>query len=154
MGVNSATEKRPSGHIFTQIEEQSIENWLLDMDSRGAALTLPMLRDMANLLLSAREKTPSTTGINWPSQFVKRHPNLSTRFSRKYDYQRALSEDPRIIKPWFDLLQRTIETWGIASDDIFNFDESGFAIGVGGTQKIITLGEYHGKKSSFASRKS
>ena len=73
MGI-IATEKRPSGHIFTQIEEQSIENWLLDMDSRGAALTLPMLRDMANLLFSAREKTPSTTGINWPSQFVKRHP--------------------------------------------------------------------------------
>ena len=45
------------------------------------------------------------------------------------------------------MLQRTIETWGIASDDIFNFDESGFAIGVGGTQKIITLGEYHVKRA-------
>jgi hypothetical protein len=146
-GRESAAEKRASGHIFTQIEEQSIENWLLDMDSRGAALTLPMLRDMANLLLSAKKNTPSTTGINWPSQFIKRHPNLSTRLSRKYDYQRALSEDPRIIKPWFDLVQKTIEKWGIVSDDIFNFDASGFAMGIGATQKIITSAEYHGKRA-------
>jgi hypothetical protein len=74
------------------------------MDLRGAALTLPMLRDMANLLLSVKKNTPSTTSINWPSQFIKRHLNLSTRLSRKYDYERAFSEDPRIIKPWFDLV--------------------------------------------------
>jgi hypothetical protein len=64
------------------------------MDARGAALTLPMLRDMANLLLSARKKKPSAIGINRPSQLVKRHPNLSTRLSRKYNYRRALSDVP------------------------------------------------------------
>jgi hypothetical protein len=35
-----------------------MENRLLDMDARGVALTLPMLRDMANLLVSARKKHP------------------------------------------------------------------------------------------------
>jgi hypothetical protein len=146
-GRESATEKRHNRFIFTEIEEGSIEKWLLDMDSRGAALTLPMLRDMANLLLYARKTTPSTVGNHWPAEFIKRRPNLSTRFSRKYDYQRALSEDPRIIKPWFDLVQKTIEKWGIVSDDIFNFDESGFAMGIGATQKIITSAEYHGKRA-------
>lgn len=57
-GRESATEKRPTGHIFSQIEEQSIGNWLLNMGSRGATLTLPMLRDMANFLPSAQKKTP------------------------------------------------------------------------------------------------
>jgi hypothetical protein len=145
-GRESLAEKRPTGHIFTEIEEQSMEDWLLDMDARGAALTIPMLRDMANLLRSAQKNTPSTIGVNWPTQFIKRRPNLSIRLSRKYDYQRALSEDPRIIKPWFDLVQKTIEKWGIVSDDIFNFDESGFAMGIGATQKIITSAEYHGKR--------
>lgn len=146
-GRESLAEKRPTGHIFTGIEEQSMEDWLLDMDARGAALTIPMLRDMANLLRSAQKNTLSTIGVNWPTQFIKRRPNLSTRLSRKYDYQRALAEDPRIIKPWFDLVQKTIEMWGIVSDDIFNFDESGFAMGIGATQKIITSADYHGKRA-------
>ena len=146
-GRESATEKRHNCFIFTEIEGDSIEKWLLDMDSRGAALTLPTLRDMANLLLYARKTTPSTVGNHWSAEFIKRRPNLFTRVSRKYDYQRALSEDPRIIQPWFDLVQKTIEKWGIASDDIFNFDESGFAMGIGTTQKIITSAEYHGKRA-------
>ena len=146
-GRESFTEKRPATHIFTHVEELSMEKWLLNMDARGAALTLPMLRDMANLLLSAKKSTSTIVGVNWPSRFIKRHPRLSTQLSRKYDYQRALSEDPRIIAPWFNLVQNTIEKWGIVSDDIFNFDESGFAMGIGGTQKIITSAEYHGKRA-------
>lgn len=93
-GRESATEKRHNRFILTGIEEGSIEKWLLDMDSRGVALNLPMLRDMANLLLYARKTTPTTVGNHWPAEFIRRRPNLSTRLSRKYDYQRALSEDP------------------------------------------------------------
>jgi hypothetical protein len=80
-GREAASEKRHNRFIFSEIEEQSIEKWLLDMDARGAALTLPMLRDMANLLLHAHKTTPSTVGRDWASHFVKRHPNLSTRLS-------------------------------------------------------------------------
>lgn len=57
-----------------------------------------MLRDMANLLLQHRgDHTPQTTDKNWPTQYVKRHPELTSRFSRKYDYKRALMEDPNTI---------------------------------------------------------
>jgi hypothetical protein len=129
-GREAASKKRHSRFIPLEVEEQSIEEWLLDMDTRGAAFTLPMLSEMASLLLQAQKTIPSTVGRDWASHFVGRHPNLSTRLSRKYDYQRALSKDLR-IKPWFDLVQNTVEKWGITSDDIFNFDESGFAMGVG-----------------------
>ncbi|KAJ5256612.1 hypothetical protein N7478_012716 [Penicillium angulare] len=150
-GRQSCAEQRHSRHIFSEIEEESIENWLLSLDSRGAALNLSMLRDMANILLRAQKNIPSTTtlpsvGKNWPTEFIKRRPNLSSRFSRRCNYKSALSEDPRIIKPWFDLVQRTIEKWGIVSDDIFNFDESGFAMGIGSTQKVISSAEYHSKR--------
>jgi hypothetical protein len=36
------------------------------MDARGAALTLPMLRDMANLLLSAGKKSPLPLALIGP----------------------------------------------------------------------------------------
>jgi hypothetical protein len=68
------------------------------MDQRGAALTIAILRDMANLLLQHRgDHTPQTVGKNWPTQYIKRHPELTSRFSRKYDYRRALIEDPNTI---------------------------------------------------------
>lgn len=83
-------------------------DWLLSMDKRGVALTLSILRDIANLLLKSRGDSSSFTtpsvGINWPTQFVKRYPDLTTRFSRRYNYRRALSEDPDIIVEWFKLV--------------------------------------------------
>lgn len=94
------------------LEEKSIEKWLLSMDSRGAALTHAILRDMANLLLRSRELIPSDpptkVGKNWMIEFVKRHQILSTRLSRKYNYKRALTEDPSVILPWFKLVEHTI----------------------------------------------
>ncbi|OQD74715.1 hypothetical protein PENANT_c169G06617 [Penicillium antarcticum] len=142
-------ESRASGHKFTVLEEESMEKWLLSMDSRGAALTHALLRDMANLLLRSRELIPSDppkVGQNWTTEFVKRHQSLSTCLSRKYNYERALSEDPRVILPWFKLVEHTIKKYGITSDDINNFDESGFAMGVNSTQRIITSAEYHGRR--------
>jgi hypothetical protein len=41
-------------------------------------------------------------GKNWVSSFVKRRQELRSMFTRKYDYRRALSEDPDIINEWFD----------------------------------------------------
>lgn len=48
-------------------------------------------------------------------------------------------EDPNIIIEWFKLVERTITQYGITSDDIYNFDESGFAIGISATTKVITV---------------
>jgi hypothetical protein len=68
------------------------------MDSRRAAPRPSHVREMANLLLEARGSTPPpSVGQNWVTKFVKRHPLLSSRFSRRYDYQRAKCEDPKII---------------------------------------------------------
>lgn len=140
-GVTNQHEKWANGHKFTKVEEETMHDWLLSMDKRGAALTLSILRDMANLLLKSRGDASSSTTpsvrINWPTQFVKRHPDLTTRFSRRYDYKRALSEDPNIIIEWFKLVQKTVEEYGITSDDVYNFDKSGFVIGINATTKVI-----------------
>ena len=46
-------------------------------------------------------------------------------------------EDPEIIKKWFELVRNTIVKYGITDDDIFNFDETGFMMGVIATAKVI-----------------
>lgn len=85
---------RANGHKLTQNEEESLEKWVLDMDSRGAAPRPSMVAEMANLLLAKRGETPiQTVGVNWTTTFVKRRPNLSSRYSKRYNYERAKNED-------------------------------------------------------------
>lgn len=72
---------------------------------------------------SSSSSTPPNVGRNWPTEFIKRHPGLTTGFSRKYDYKRAENEDPAKKIEWFKLVGKTIRENGIISDDIYKFDE-------------------------------
>jgi DDE superfamily endonuclease len=103
---------------------------------------------MANLLLAKRgSSTFQPTGEKWVYNFIKRHNQLKTRFSRRYDYQRAKNEDIKVIQGWFTLVQETIQQYGILSDDIYNFDETGFAMGLIATAKVVTRAEFYGRRS-------
>jgi hypothetical protein len=69
---------------------------------------------MANILLAARgSHPPPTVGSNWPDNFIDRRPELRMRASIRYDYQRALNEDPKLLREWFLIVQRTIDENGI-----------------------------------------
>jgi predicted HTH domain antitoxin len=147
-GRRNRVELRANSIKLTEIEENSLKQWIISMDIRGAAPRPAMVQEMANLLLATRGTTPiQTIGKNWVSNYVKRHPELDTRFSRRYNYNRAKCEDPKIIMQWFELVQKTIYDYGINSDDIYNFDETGFAMGMTATAKVITRAEYYGRRS-------
>ena len=134
---------------LTETEEDTLLRWILTMDARGAPLRPTTVRNMADLLLANRDasKPPPTVGINWVNKFIRRHDTLKTRFSRKYDYRRALCEDPSKIQEWFELVKRTKQEWGIADEDIYNFDETGFAMGIVATAKVITQADKRSRPS-------
>jgi hypothetical protein len=103
---------------------------------------------MANILLATRGSyPPPTVGKNWPSTFINRREEIRSRFSRRYDYQRALNEDPKSLREWFTTVQRVIDENGIQPEDIYNFDETGFAMGLISAQKVVTRAEYYGRRS-------
>ncbi|KAI1676278.1 DDE superfamily endonuclease [Pyrenophora tritici-repentis] len=98
---------------------------------------------MANRLL--RERGGKEVGKNWIDRFVQRNPELRTRRSRPYDHQRALCEDPALIKGWFELVQNTKAKYGIVDEDIYNFDETGFIMGKILSQSVITGSDKPGR---------
>jgi hypothetical protein len=138
-----------SNRKLTSTEEESLVQWINSMDERGQPPRIASVRDMANLLLISRtesaESAPLTVGDCWVRRFIQRHPNLKTKFSRKYDHQRALCEDSEIIRGWFQLVDNTIKKYGILSEDIYNFDETGFQMGVISTAKVVTGAERAGR---------
>jgi hypothetical protein len=78
--------------------------------------------------------------------FVQRRDELRTRYSVRYDYQRALNEDPKALRAWFATVQSVIDENGIQAEDIYNFDETGFAMGLISSQKVVTRAEYYGRR--------
>jgi hypothetical protein len=76
-GVQSRANCRPNSHKLTEIEEESLEKWIISMTDRGSAPPPGMVREMANIILERRGTTPIiTVGSNWVTNFLRRHPNL------------------------------------------------------------------------------
>jgi hypothetical protein len=102
---------------------------------------------MADRLL--RERGGKPTGKNWVDNFIKRTPELRTRWTRPYDRQRAACEDPALIRPWFSLVQSMKAKYGIVDEDTWNFDESGFMMGKISSQLVVTGSEKPGKQKKL-----
>jgi DDE superfamily endonuclease len=103
------------------------------MERRGFPPFLIDIKRMAQSLLTrcgTNAFGPRTIAKNWIYKFHKQHPAIKARLSRSRDAQRAKNEDPRIIQPWFERVQATKQEHGILDEDVYNFDETGFAMGL------------------------
>ncbi|KAL2885123.1 hypothetical protein HOO65_080073 [Ceratocystis lukuohia] len=68
--------------------------------------------------------------------------------AEKYDYQRAKCRDPSIIRDWLRLVEDTIAKYGITLVDIYNFDETGFMMGLIASGMVVTSAGRHRKANS------
>ena len=58
-------------------------------------------------------------------------------FRSKHNKQRAKCEDPIIIFKWFNCIQAVTAQYSILLEDTFNFNETGYIIGVIATAKVV-----------------
>jgi hypothetical protein len=142
-GIQPRRDILANSRKLTDLEELVLVQHILDLSAKGFPPRLSVVEDMANRLLATRD-TPRV-GARWASNFVKRRPELRTCFQRKYDYQRAKCEDPEVIRGWFELVRNTIAKYGICDEDIYNFDETGFMMGIISTAMVVTSSEGRAK---------
>ncbi|KAE9568023.1 hypothetical protein CGMCC3_g15871 [Colletotrichum fructicola] len=129
----------PNSRNLTTLEEEKLVEYILDLDFRSFPPRISGVEDMANRLLADRDAPP--VGKRWASNFVKRQPQLQTRFYRKYDHKRAQCKDPDAINAWFCLVANTIAKYGIVDSDIYNFDQTGFMMGQIASGMVVTSAE-------------
>src|SRR5271156_175661 len=134
---------------LTANEEETLIKRVLSLAKRGYPPRPIFIENWANLLLANRGSSRPTkrVGINWKSTFINRHPELKGVYSRAFNHQRAKCEYPKIIRPWFELVRTTIAEYGINSSDIYNFDETGFAMGLIQRAKVIIGAETTNKEA-------
>src|SRR3984957_1068802 len=136
LGIPSRRDILANSRKLTDLEESVLVQHILDLAAKGFPPRMSVVEDMANRLLATRDAP--RVGTRWASNFVKRRPELQTRFQRKYDYQRAKCEDLEVIRGWFKLVRNTIAKYRICEEDIYNFDETGFMMGVISTGMVVT----------------
>jgi hypothetical protein len=135
-GKPSQAETTVKTRKLSNLEEETIVQRVLKLDSQGFPVRISGVEDMANQLRRDRDASP--VGKKWTTNFIRRQPALRTRQTRSYDNQRALCEDPEKIQGWFRLVANFIAKFGIHVEDIYNFDETGFLMGIIGTTTVVT----------------
>ena len=146
-GIRPQHDIRSVHRRLLEAEEQALVEWILDLDRRGFPPQIIDVRRMADNLLAARgqQPPPKPVGKNWVPRFINTQPELQMKWNRKFNSQRARCEDPVIISAWFKLVQETRITYGILDKDTYNFDETGFMMGVAATSKVVTSSDTIGR---------
>jgi hypothetical protein len=103
------------------------------------------VEDIANHIFKKRP-----VGKLWAHRFVKRNPELKTCFSRSYDFQRALCEDPKLIGEQFQRVVDIKAKYGVQDCDIWNFDETGFMMGVISSSMVVTQADRKGRHKRYS----
>ena len=106
----------------------------------GLLVTKAIVQHDAKLIVGlALNRRVESVSLNWTSKFIARHPQFRLKYNRQYDYKMALCEDLQLGNPLvYSLVRNSIDKWGIQSEDVNNFDETGFQMGVISTTKVVT----------------
>ena len=68
-GIQSRRHSRSNSRRLSDLEEQTIVQFILDLDLRGFPLRLRFVEEIANSLLADRDASP--VGKRWAHNFVK-----------------------------------------------------------------------------------
>ena len=152
-GRQSRSQRHPSNRLLTDSEELAVCLYLKRLDSIGTVARIPMVTGCANAILKRRcdddvtvsgsvttlADGPQKVGPTWTPRFLERHPEFHIRKQKTLDIARKRAHNPDNLREWFKRFKYVCDTHGIQATDIYNFDETGFRIGIGKDQWIITL---------------
>ena len=135
---------RPAANTkLSREEETAICHYIDRLDRINLAVRPQFITDAANYILKLRSSsrqdpaTIPTVGANWTKRFVKRH-SYCKRLQKKMQLDRQTAEEPQRVLEYFNRLRKVIEDEGIQPSDIWNMYETGFRIGTGKDQLVVT----------------
>jgi len=137
-----------SEQILSHAEEKELVQWITRLTRTGYPPRHATLREMAEEIRKQRVKYINDSSIQlthydpigrqWIPRFLGRHSELSSIITRSIDTPRIKDTSPEALQRWFTELERVMEEFRISPKDLYNMDESGFAIGeIEATQRII-----------------
>jgi hypothetical protein len=127
---------------LTGPEEEALCRYIERLDYANLAIRPEFVTDAANAILQERlskNAKPEDKLVSkmWTTRFLKRHKYLREK-QKKLSQDRQAAEDLRIVQVYFERLAAIIQGHGILPESIWNMDETGFRIGIGKDQFVVT----------------
>jgi hypothetical protein len=141
-GRPTLSQRPPTTCKLTEAQEGALYDYIARLDELGVCVRLPMIVSCANYLLQRGHEGPGpppSANSRWAKNWLKRHPELHIRRQQSLNLQRAIAHDIKAILKWFNGFMDIIKMHGITPMDIWNFDETGFRIGIGKDQWVVTF---------------
>ncbi|XP_065650907.1 uncharacterized protein LOC136079118 [Hydra vulgaris] len=118
--------------VFTEEEEHSISNYLLQASKMNYGLSTKTTRQLAYEVAVANNKVcpdswikNKTAGIDWLQSFMKRKPELSLRAPEATSFARATAFNRFTVSELFRNLREVRERHHFGPKSIYNVDETG-----------------------------
>src|SRR5438034_7381108 len=131
-----------TGRSLTDAQEMALCSIIEREEIDGTHLRHWQLQNRANWILAQDHPSdspdpPPTVGKCRLARFLERHPKYTIQTSYPLANERKWSHDIDSLQAWFDRYKQARENYGIVDQDVWNFDETGFHVGVGGKQLVI-----------------
>ena len=147
-GRPSRQAGQESLQLLSHAKEKELRDWITRLTITGYAPRHSTVREMAHeLRLRHRPQIDEITnlpiyyppiGQQWVQRFLGRHSELKSTIGTMIDAARVTDSTHEMLSEWFDTLRQVIQDYNITSENMYNMDESGFAIGtIEATQVII-----------------
>ena len=102
-------------------------DWIKEMGHRG----IPLHPSTVALLSGAH------IGEHWVARFCRRHPDLKAKWTTGLEKCCAQALNKPAVDDYFEMLEELIVKYKIEKHNIYNMDEKGIQLGVGGRVRAI-----------------
>jgi hypothetical protein len=133
--------------LLSHIQERELVRWITELTRTGYSPRHATVLEMAQIIRKkchAMTLEPTintmameTIGDQWIQRFIGRHPELATIHLRSMEMGRVKDTSPERLSKWFSDLKSVIDEFNIRIENIYNMDESGFAIGT--VERSVTI---------------
>ena len=140
-GVGPRTTRKPVNHKLSAVQEASLLRYILSLDEIGHTIRYDQISSLANAILAedhTNNDSASSVDHHWARRFLNRHPELYKVKQKPLELERKLVHDSGVLLDWFERFRQLRERYSVQNENIWNFDETGFRIGVGKSQWIVT----------------
>jgi Tc5 transposase DNA-binding domain len=123
------------------VQEAALIQYIHTLDRISIGVRPEQLITIANLILRedhTGDGIPPVVSERWSHRFFKRHSILNMMKQKPIELVRKAAHDPVLIADWFSRFKALQDEFGVVKEDIWNFDETSFRIGVGRNQWIVT----------------
>ncbi|KAJ5112092.1 hypothetical protein N7532_000137 [Penicillium argentinense] len=137
-GKKSLFEREPNGRKLDPAQEKALCGWIDYNDSLGVPVKRTQIVAAATSILKLANPSSPPLSEKWLKRFLQRHPKYNIRRRKSLDIERLHAHDKSLIQEWFQRFQNAFDLYGVQPEDLYDFDETGFQIGIGKDQWIIT----------------